>query len=87
MTAVVVAMLGIVVLATGVLAAVGGYHHFAHSPWFRRRVRRWRYVATLRVDEARESGAQLLRVTRRTVAERLSRPVGGTSRVRAPLPR
>lgn len=86
MTAVVVAMLAIVILATGILAAVGGYHHLAHSPHLRRRVRRWRYVASLRVYGVREQGVHVLRMTRRA-ADRLSRPVPGSTRVREPLTR
>ncbi|WP_298327143.1 hypothetical protein [Haloactinopolyspora sp.] len=87
MTAVVVAMLGIVILATGIIVAVGGYHHLQHSPRVRRRMRRWRFVATSRVYNTRDRSFQVLRLTRRVVAERLSRPVPSATRVRQPLPR
>lgn len=87
MTAVVVAMLGIVIVATGVLAGVGGYHHLAHSPGVQRRLRRWRYVMYWRLYGVRDRALHGLRVLRRAVADRLSRPEPGGSRVRQPLPR
>ena len=87
MTAVVVAMLGIMILATGVLVAVGGYHHRQHSPRVRRRMRRWRFVATSRIYGTRDLGVRTLRVSRRKLADRLSRPDPGMARVRQPLPR
>lgn len=72
MTAVVIAMLAIVMVATAVLAAVGGYHHLANSPWVKRKLRRWRYVASGRLYGWRETGFHALRVLRRSVAGRLS---------------
>lgn len=75
MTAIVVAMLAIVMVAAVVLAAVGGYHHLSASPWLQRKVRRWRYVASLRLAAWREASFHRLRTLRRWTAVRLGRPV------------
>ncbi|TDD64170.1 hypothetical protein E1262_28995 [Jiangella aurantiaca] len=74
MTAVVVAMLAIVMVATAVLAAVGVYYHLAGSAAVRRRLRRWRFLAVARMDDWREAVFHGLRVTRRALARRLVRP-------------
>ncbi|SDU77367.1 hypothetical protein [Jiangella alkaliphila] len=74
MTAVVVAMLVIVMVATAVLAAVGAYYHLAGSAAVRRRLRRWRFLAVARMDDWREVLFHGLRVVRRGIARRLVRP-------------
>lgn len=74
MTAVVVAMLVIVMVATAVLAAVGAYYHLAGSAAVQRRLRRWRFLAVARLDDWRETTFHLLRVARRGIARRLARP-------------
>ncbi|RIQ25240.1 hypothetical protein, partial [Jiangella rhizosphaerae] len=74
MTAVVVAMLAIVMVATAVLAAVGAYYHLAGSSAVRRRLRRWRFLAVARMDDWREGLFHGLRWARRAIARRLARP-------------
>ncbi|SED61015.1 hypothetical protein [Jiangella alba] len=74
MTAVVVAMLVIVMVATAVLAAVGAYYHLAGSAMVRRRLRRWRFLAVARLDDWRAASFHALRVARRGIARRLTRP-------------
>lgn len=84
MTAVVVAMLMIVMVATAVLAAVGVYYHLAGSAAVRWRLRRWRFLALARLDDWRDAAFHGLRLTRRAVAQRLTRPA--TAPVPAPAP-
>ncbi|TDD98980.1 hypothetical protein [Jiangella asiatica] len=72
MTAVVVAMLAIVLVATVVLGVVGLYHHLANSPQMRRRMRRWRYLALVRMDGWRDAAFTALRRMRRGLARRLT---------------
>lgn len=72
MTAVVVAMLAIVLVATVVLAVVGMFHHLANSPQMRRRMRRWRYLALVRMDGWRDAAFAALRRLRRGLARRLT---------------
>lgn len=79
MTAVVVAMLVIVMVATAVLAAVGAYHHLAGSAAVQRRVRRWRFLVIARMDDWREAAFHVLRLARRGLARRLSRPAPSAS--------
>lgn len=74
MTAVVVAMLAIVMVATAVLAAVGAYYHLAGSPAVQRRLRRWRFLALTRIDDWQQAMFHGLRVVRRGLAQRLIRP-------------
>lgn len=74
MTAVVVAMLAIVMVATAVLAAVGAYYHLAGSAAVQRRLRRWRFIGVTRMDDWREAVFHGLRVARRGLAQRLTRP-------------
>lgn len=88
MTAVVVAMLVIVMVATAVLAAVGAYYYLAGSPAVRRRLRRWRFLAVVRMDDWRDAVFQALRWVRRGLASRLSRPAPTVPAVTArPVPR
>lgn len=89
MTAVVVAMLVIVMVATAVLAAVGAYYHLAGSAAVRRRLRRWRFLAVARMDDWREVLFHALRVVRRGIARRLVRPAPVARPASAPtaLPR
>ncbi|SDS64107.1 hypothetical protein [Jiangella sp. DSM 45060] len=79
MTAVVVAMLVIVMVATAVLAAVGAYYHLASSAMVRRRLRRWRFLAVARLDDWRAASFHALRVARRGIARRLTRPAPSSS--------
>lgn len=81
MTAVVVAMLAIVMVATAVLAAVGAYYHLAGSPAVQRRLRRWRFLALTRMDDWQQAVFHGLRMARRGLAQRLTRPA------QVPVPR
>ncbi|MBB5789979.1 hypothetical protein [Jiangella mangrovi] len=86
MTAVVVAMLAIVMVATAVLAAVGAYYHLAGSAAVQRRLRRWRFLAMTRMDDGREAAFHGLRMARRGLAKRLSRPAVDAGGRPAPRP-
>lgn len=86
MTAVVVAMLVIVMVATAVLAAVGAYYHLASSAMVRRRLRRWRFLAVARLDDWRAASFHALRVARRGIARRLTRPTPSSSSEAADAP-
>ena len=86
MTAVVVAMLGIVVTATVVLAAVGIFHHLAHSPRTKRRFRRWRFLMRSRVRGGQQRLVHAMWAARRTVAGRMGRPRAVVTAVRRALP-
>lgn len=87
MTAVVVAMLAIVTVATVVLAAVGAYYHLAGSAAMQRRLRRWRFLAVTRSDDWREAVFHGLRVARRGLAQRLTPPEQSPAAPRPATPR
>lgn len=80
MTAIATAMLGIVVLATAVLALVGVAHELTRSPRGRRWVRRRRYAMSVRAQAIADLTVLGLRAGRRLVAHQLSRPVSVPAR-------
>ncbi|NEE03645.1 hypothetical protein [Phytoactinopolyspora halotolerans] len=82
MTAIAVAMLAIVLLATAILALVGAVHELTRTRRGRRWLRRRRYRMQVRTELLGELVAHGLRIGRRAVAERLTRPVP----VRLPRP-
>jgi hypothetical protein len=84
MTAVAAAMLVIVVLAAAVLGAVGAWHHLTTSRRARQRLRRWRYLSECRVLGWQAHVVHTVRVGRRAVAERLSRPIAPMRAIRPP---
>lgn len=74
MTAIAIAMLGIVLLATAVLGLVALAHELTRSARGRRWVRRRRVALDMRADAVREVAGRRLRAGRRRVAEQLDRP-------------
>lgn len=74
MTAIAIAMLGIVLVATVVLGIVGAVHELTRSARGRRWVRRRRYAMQVRADAFRGLTAHGLRVSRRALAEQLAQP-------------
>lgn len=74
MTAIAIAMLGIVLLATAVLGVVGAVHELSRSARGRRWARRRRYAIQMHAETVREAAAHGLRVSRRTLAEQLAQP-------------
>ncbi|WP_129668705.1 hypothetical protein [Phytoactinopolyspora endophytica] len=75
MTAIAVAMLGIVLLATAILGVAGVAHELTRSRRGRRWLRRRRYRMQVRAELVGELVSHHLRVGRRVIAERLSKPV------------
>lgn len=75
MTTIAVAMLGIVLLATVVLLAVGVVHELTRSRRGRRWMRRRRHGLEQRADAMYARASLLLRLARRAAAARLDRPV------------
>jgi hypothetical protein len=95
MTAIALAMLGSVLLASAVLALVGLMHELTHSPRGRRWIRRRRYAMQRRNDALVGFVFHGLRLGRRSLAEQLSRPapvqlpqppVGVSARVQTRVP-
>lgn len=82
MTAVVVALLGCVVLATAVLVVVGAAHEASNSPRMRRRVNRWRARRQYRAALFEQRLVHVMLRSRRAVADLLTR----TDRPRAYRP-
>jgi hypothetical protein len=75
MTAIAVAMLGIVLLAVAVLGLVGVAHELTRSARGRRWMRRRRYAMRVRAEAAADLVVLGLRAGRRITAQQLSRPM------------
>ena len=73
MTAVVVALLGCVVLATAVLAVVGAAHEASNSPRMRRRLNRWRVRRQYRAALFEQRMVHVMLRSRRVAANLLTR--------------
>ncbi|WP_166351832.1 hypothetical protein [Phytoactinopolyspora limicola] len=74
MTAIAVAMLVSMLLASAVLGFVGLMHELTRSPRGRRWMRRRRYAIRRHVDATYWAGTRTLCAARRTLAAQLSRP-------------